>query len=77
MPLFVFRIILVSLFVFLWCESLSAAGYVKYTPASSIALSGSNSEVRFDVATAIYTASFPATPPVLSASLSTTTRSFS
>lgn len=77
MPLFLFRIIFVSILVLFCVDHLSASGYVKYTPANTIALSGSNTQVRFDVATEIYTTFFPASPPVPPPSLSTVTRSFS
>lgn len=52
---------------------LSAAGYVKYTPAPQISLSGSSSDARFDVAQVLYDSLSPISAP----KLDTTTRTFS
>jgi hypothetical protein len=62
-----------GMFLTLITPVISAAGFIDYTPANSISLSGSSSEVRFDVSQVLYDGLSPVSHP----NLNTTTKTFS
>lgn len=59
--------------VFSGTSVFAAVGFQSYTPAAKIYLTGSNNQVHFDVAEALYDAASPISAPLLD----TNTRTFS